>query len=102
MKKGFSTYLVAKNRNNNLKWRVPSAMLAGIALLFPFQGFSRADDDHRATAITTCSTIINEAGRYFLANDLKAMFQIWSFHRGQRCRARAARAYHTGPGTLHQ
>jgi parallel beta-helix repeat protein len=71
MKKGFSTYLVAKYRNNNLKWRVPSAMLAGIALLFPFQGFSRADDDHKGNAITTCSTIINEAGRYFLANDLK-------------------------------
>jgi len=46
-------------------------MLAGIALLFPFQGFSRADDDHKSNAITTCSTIINEAGRYFLANDLK-------------------------------
>src|SRR5882762_4986554 len=71
MKKGFSTYIVAKIRNNNLKWRVPSAMLAGIALLFAFQGFSRADDDHKAKEITTCSTIINEKGRYFLANDLK-------------------------------
>ena len=70
MKKGFSTYLVAKYRNNNLKWRVPSAMLAGIALLFAFQGFSRADDDHRANAITDCK-IISEPGRYFLANDLK-------------------------------
>jgi hypothetical protein len=45
-------------------------MLAGIALLFAFQGFSRADDDHKANEITTCG-IISKAGRYFLANDLK-------------------------------
>jgi parallel beta-helix repeat protein len=45
-------------------------MLAGIALLFAFQGFSRADDDHEATAITKCSTVINDAGRYFIAKDL--------------------------------
>jgi len=48
--------------------------LAGIALLFALQGFSRADDDdddddHNATAIYTCTTI-SLAGRYFLANDL--------------------------------
>ena len=78
MRNGFLTSLVAKNRRNNLKWRVPSAMVAAIALLFAFQGFSRADDDHNsgadddheATAITTCG-VINQPGRYFLANDLK-------------------------------
>jgi parallel beta-helix repeat protein len=71
MTNGFLTHVAAKNRRNNLKWRVPSAMLAGIALLFAIQGFSRADDDHTATAIATCGTTINQAGRYFLANDLK-------------------------------
>jgi parallel beta-helix repeat protein len=73
MQNGFLPYFIATNRRNNLRWRVPSAMLAGIALLFPFQGFSRADDDHdhEATAITDCSTVINNAGRYFIANDLK-------------------------------
>jgi parallel beta-helix repeat protein len=45
-------------------------MLAGIALLFAFQGFSRADDDHKANAITTCG-VISKAGRYYLAHDLK-------------------------------
>ena len=73
MRNDFLTHLVAKNRRNNLKWRVPSAMLAGIALLFAFQGFSRADDDHKAMAIYDCSTPINinTAGRYFLLKDLK-------------------------------
>ncbi len=70
MKNGFLTDLVAKNRRNKIKWRVSSALLAGIALLFALQGFSRADDhDHNATAIIACSTI-DHAGRYFLANDL--------------------------------
>ena len=46
-------------------------MLAGIALLFAFQGFSRADDNHEAKAITDCSKVIDRAGRYFLAKDLK-------------------------------
>ena len=70
MKIGFLTDLVAKNRRNKIKWRVSSALLAGIALLFALQGFSRADDhDHSATAIIACSTI-DHAGRYFLANDL--------------------------------
>jgi parallel beta-helix repeat protein len=49
-------------------------MLAGIALLFPFQGFSRADDDdHNAIPINSCDAAtppISRAGRYFLANDL--------------------------------
>ena len=45
-------------------------MLAGIALLFAFQGFSRADDDHEATAITDCNTGISLRGRYYLAKDL--------------------------------
>ena len=71
MRNDFLTHLVAKNRRNNLKWRVPSAMLAGIALLFAFQGFSRADDDHKANPITDCGFVINHHGRYFLANDLK-------------------------------
>jgi hypothetical protein len=71
MKNGFLTYLVAKNRRNKLKWRVPSAMLTGLALLFAFQGFSRADDNHEAKAITDCSKVIDRAGRYFLAKDLK-------------------------------
>jgi hypothetical protein len=74
MKNGFLTHLVAKNRGNKLKWRVVSAMLAGIALLFAFQGFSRAEDEgHGATAITDCQVtfVISNPGRYFLANDLK-------------------------------
>jgi parallel beta-helix repeat protein len=71
MKNGFLTYLVAKNRRNKLKWRVPTAMLAGIALLFPFQGFSQAEENHKAMAIHDCSTPINTAGRYFLLKDLK-------------------------------
>jgi Periplasmic copper-binding protein (NosD) len=78
MENGFLTHSAPKNDTNNLKWRVASAMLAGIALLFAFQGFSRADDDddhnHDATAITDCSMgtfMINNSGRYFLANDLK-------------------------------
>ena len=71
MKNGFITYLVAKNRRTKLKWRVPSTMLAGIALLFPFQGFSRADENHKAREFTDCSTPINTAGRYFLLKDLK-------------------------------
>jgi hypothetical protein len=72
MTNGFLPHLAAKNRRNNLKCRVPSAMLAGIALLFAFQGFSRADDDdHTATAIITSGATINQAGRYFLANDWK-------------------------------
>jgi parallel beta-helix repeat protein len=78
MKNGFLTYLVAKNRSRNLKWRVPSAMVAAIAFLFAFQGFSRADDDHNsradddheATAITTCEDI-SQPGRYYLEIDLK-------------------------------
>jgi parallel beta-helix repeat protein len=72
MKNGFLTYFVAKNRRNNIKWRVSSALLAGIALLFALQGFSRADDDddnHNATPISSCTTI-SQRGRYFLANDL--------------------------------
>ena len=72
MKNGFLTYFVAKNRRNNIKWRVSSALLAGIALLFALQGFSRADDDddnHNATPISSCTTI-SQPGRYFLANDL--------------------------------
>jgi parallel beta-helix repeat protein len=74
MKNGFLA-LVAKNRGNKLKWKIASATLTGIALLFAFQGFSRAaDDDRNATAITNCTdpTMINitQAGRYFLANDL--------------------------------
>src|SRR6267143_441053 len=76
MKNGFFTHLAAKNRRNKLKWRVASVMLAGIALLLALQGFSRADDDdhdHDATAITDCKAtfMINNPGRYFLANDLK-------------------------------
>jgi parallel beta-helix repeat protein len=77
MKNGFLTHSAPKNRRNKLKWRVASAMLAGIALLFAFQGFSRADDDnddHNAKPITNCTdptmTNITHAGRYFLANDL--------------------------------
>jgi parallel beta-helix repeat protein len=72
MNDGFFTYLVAKNRTNNPTWRVPSAMLAGIVFLFASQGFSKANDDgHNAIAITACNTVINNPGRYFLANDLK-------------------------------
>jgi parallel beta-helix repeat protein len=76
MKNGFLIHLAAHIRGNKLKWRVASAILAGIALLFAFQGFTRADDDnddHEATAITDCSVtfMINNPGRYFLANDLK-------------------------------
>jgi len=77
MKNGFLTYFVAKNRRNDLNWRIPSAMVAAIALLFAFQGFSRADDDHNswgdddheAAPITTCG-VISQSGRYFVANDL--------------------------------
>lgn len=73
MKKGFLPHSVARNCGKNLKRIAPSAMLAGIALLFPFHGVSWADDDndHKPTAITACSTVITNAGRYFLANDLK-------------------------------
>jgi parallel beta-helix repeat protein len=54
-------------------------MVAAIALLFAFQGFSRADDDHNsqadddheATAIPDCNTGISLPGRYFLDRDLK-------------------------------
>jgi len=47
-------------------------MLAGIALLFALQGFTRAEnDDHDALAITDCGATIGSSGRYFLANDLK-------------------------------
>jgi parallel beta-helix repeat protein len=77
MKNGFLMHLAAKIRRNKLKWRVASAMLAAIALLFAFQGFTRADDDddhnHDAKAITDCSAgtfVINTRGRYFLAKDL--------------------------------
>jgi parallel beta-helix repeat protein len=70
MKNGFLTDLVAKNRRHKIKWRVSSALLAGIALLFALQGFTRAEeDDHNATAKTDC-TPISQAGQYFLANDL--------------------------------
>jgi len=76
MKNGFLTHSAPKNHTNKLMWRVASAMLAGIALLFAFQGFTRAEDDdhdHEATAISDCSVtfMINNHGRYFLANDLK-------------------------------
>jgi parallel beta-helix repeat protein len=81
MRNGFLTCLVAKNRGNNLKWRLPSAMLAGIALLFPFQGFSRADDDddRNATEIPDCqqvSYLISNRGRYFLNKDLNQCLGI--------------------------
>ena len=74
MKNGFLTDLVAKNRRNKLKWRVSSALLAGIALLFALQGFTLADpdNDHKATAINDCSSI-TQAGQYFLANDLTCL-----------------------------
>ena len=77
MKNDFLIHLAAKIRRNKVKWRVASAMLAGIALLFAFQGFSSAedDDDHNATEISNCTdpAMINitQAGRYFLADDLK-------------------------------
>jgi parallel beta-helix repeat protein len=71
MRNGFLTCLVAKNRGNSLKWRVPSAMLAGIALLFPFQVISRADDDDEANKIDSCGYPITHDGRYFLVKDLK-------------------------------
>ena len=72
MKNGFLTDLVAKNRRNKIKWRVSSALLAGIAILFALQGFTRAEnDDHDALAITDCGATIGSSGRYFLANDLK-------------------------------
>lgn len=76
MKNGFLTDLVAKDRRNKLNWRVSSALLAAIALLFSLQGFSRAvdDDDHSATAIFDCRQgpyMIKNPGLYFLANDLK-------------------------------
>jgi parallel beta-helix repeat protein len=74
MKNGFLIHLAAKIRRNKLKWRVASAMLAGIALLFAFQGFSRAEDDdgdNNAMAISTCPSLpIGNPGRYFLLNDL--------------------------------
>jgi len=74
MKNGFLMHLAAKIRRNKLKWRVASAMLAAIALLFAFQGFTRADDDddhnHDATAITTCGFPITHSGRYFIDKDL--------------------------------
>jgi hypothetical protein len=75
MKNGFLMHLAAKIRRNKLKWRVASAMLAAIALLFAFQGFTRADDDnddHHATPITDCSmgTLMINSGRYFLDKDL--------------------------------
>jgi parallel beta-helix repeat protein len=75
MKNGFLIHSAPKNHTNKLKWRVASAVLAGIALLFAFQGFTRADDDDHndATPIADCSVtfMINNPGRYFLANDLK-------------------------------
>jgi parallel beta-helix repeat protein len=74
MKNGFLIHWAAKVRRNKLKWRAASTMLPGIALLFAFQGFSRADDDdgdHNATAIAICPlTPISNPGRYFLVNDL--------------------------------
>ena len=63
MRNDFLTHLVTKNRRNKLKWRVPSAMLVGIALLFPFQGFSRVDENHKAMEFTDCSKGISKAGR---------------------------------------
>jgi hypothetical protein len=47
-------------------------MLVGIALLFAFQGFSRAGDNHRSATITACNTLTNKEGRYFLGSDLKS------------------------------
>ena len=72
MKNGFLMHLAAKIRRNKLKWRVASAMLAGIALLFAFQGITRADDDgdNNPTAISTCGYMILQRGRYFIAQDL--------------------------------
>jgi parallel beta-helix repeat protein len=74
MENGFITHSAPKNHTNKLKWRVASAMLAGLALLFAFQGFTRADDDegdHNPTSIAICPlTPISNPGRYFLVNDL--------------------------------
>jgi parallel beta-helix repeat protein len=70
---GFLTQLVTKNRRSTIKWKVASTMLAGIALLFAFQGFSKAEDDdhnHDSNAITTCGTMISQPGRYFVDKDL--------------------------------
>jgi parallel beta-helix repeat protein len=73
MKNGFLIHLAAKIRRNTIKWRVASAMLAGTALLFAFQGFSRAenDDEHDATPFTDCTVPISNPGLYFLTMDLK-------------------------------
>jgi parallel beta-helix repeat protein len=72
MENGFITHSAPKNHTNKLKWRLASAMLAGIALLFAFQGFTRADDDgnNDAKPISTCGTTIGQRGRYFIASDL--------------------------------
>lgn len=63
----------AKNRSHR-NIRIASATLAGMALLFAARG-ARPDDNqndqHKATAITDCGTVINDSGRYFVANDLK-------------------------------
>lgn len=70
MKNGFLTLSAPKNPTNKLKWRVALAMLAAMALLFAFQGFSRADDDSTAIGIKDCGYQIIHYGRYFLAKDL--------------------------------
>ncbi len=54
-------------------WGAP-VLLAAIAVVFAVQS-ARTDDnennEHKATAITDCGTVITDSGRYFLANDLK-------------------------------
>lgn len=67
----FSGYLTAKNYSH-LRKRIVPAILAGIALLFATHSARTEDnDEHKATAITDCGTVISQPGRYFLANDLK-------------------------------
>ena len=75
----FLSHFAAKSCDN-LKKGIAPAMLAAIALLFAAQsqstraqndGGHKDDDGHEATAITVCGTVINQSGRYFLANDLK-------------------------------
>jgi parallel beta-helix repeat protein len=61
---------LATSRSAAARKRIAPAVLAGIALLFPGQAARSQESNLWARAITSCGTVINRPGMYFLANDL--------------------------------